>query len=159
MFSRILVPLDGSKFASRALDVAFEVAEYFSAELILVRVIHPVKTPLIAAGTYSETISAQSAELAMEIALKDEARRKKQAERYLKRKVRTVCQTVPISWEVATGQPGKEIIKLAKKRKVDLIIMSAHGTGGIKRAILGSVADEVSRKSGKSVMIIHPRQR
>ena len=159
MFSKILVPLDGSKFASRALDIAYEVADHFKAELILFRVVHPLKTPILTGGVYSEAMSAQTAEITTEIALKDEARRKKQAERYLKGKVRKGCQDVTCSWEIAVGQAGQEIIKRAKERKVDLIIMSAHGTGGIKRAILGSVADEVSRKSKKSVMIVHPRQR
>ena len=54
MFKRILVPLDGSRFGSRALRYATAIAQHFDAEVILIRVIRHT-TPMIAAEAVSYT--------------------------------------------------------------------------------------------------------
>ena len=60
------------------------------------------------------------------------------------------------TYQVKIGQPANEILKLARVEKADLIVLSTHGRGGIKRAILGSVADEVVRKFTGKVLVVHP---
>jgi nucleotide-binding universal stress UspA family protein len=42
---------------------------------------------------------------------------------------------------------------------MDLVVMTTHGKSGIKRAIMGSVADAVIRESGKPVLVIRPNTR
>jgi nucleotide-binding universal stress UspA family protein len=57
---------------------------------------------------------------------------------------------------VELGSPADKILELAKKEKIDLIIMGAHGRKGLERAIFGSVADKVVQSAPCPVMTIHP---
>jgi len=57
---------------------------------------------------------------------------------------------------VELGSPAEKILELAKKEKIDLIIMGAHGRKGLERAIFGSVADKVVQSAPCPVMTIHP---
>jgi nucleotide-binding universal stress UspA family protein len=160
MFKRILVPLDGSKFSSRALLYAHEIADNFDSEMILLRVVEPARPMAVAGGTFGTAQSPQAAKLSMEVALKEQKRHVELATRYLQRKSRTGnCDQVKCKYRVTTGNSGEQIIKAAIDEKVDLIVMSAHGRGGIKRAILGSVADEVIRESTKPVLVIRPKSK
>jgi len=160
MFSRILVPLDGSKFSSRALNYAFEIGNSFNSEIILLRVVEPVRPIAIASGTFGATESPQAAKISMEVALEEEKQHVDKATRYLRQKARTGnCHQVRCEYRVSVGNPAEQIIQTAKAEKIDLIVLSEHGRGGIKRAILGSVADEVIRKSTKPVLVIRPKSK
>jgi len=57
---------------------------------------------------------------------------------------------------VMTGDPAAKILELAKKEKIDLIIMGAHGRKGLERVFFGSVADEVVTNAPCPVLTIHP---
>jgi len=57
---------------------------------------------------------------------------------------------------VEMGSPAEKILEVAKKEKVDLIIMGAHGRKGLERAIFGSVADKVVQAATCPVVTIHP---
>lgn len=160
MFKRILVPLDGSKFSSRALIYAHEIADNFDSEIILLRVVEPARPMAVAGGTFGATESPQAAKISMEVALEEEKRHVEQATKYLQRKTRIGrCDQARCKYQVKVGVPGEQIIKVAKDEKVDLVVMSEHGRGGIKRAILGSVADEVIRKSTNPVLVIRPKSK
>jgi len=57
---------------------------------------------------------------------------------------------------VESGAAAAKILELAKKEKIDLIIMGAHGRKGLDRAIFGSVADKVVQGAPCPVLTIHP---
>ena len=57
---------------------------------------------------------------------------------------------------VLTGDPAGKILELAKKEKIDLIIMGAHGRTGLERVFFGSVADKVVTNAPCPVLTIHP---
>jgi len=57
---------------------------------------------------------------------------------------------------VELGSPAEKILEVAKKEKIDMIIMGAHGRKGLERAIFGSVADKVVQSAPCPVMTIHP---
>jgi len=57
---------------------------------------------------------------------------------------------------VELGAPAAKILEVAKKEKIDLIIMGAHGRKGLDRAIFGSVADKVVQGAPCPVVTIHP---
>ena len=57
---------------------------------------------------------------------------------------------------VEIGSPAEKILAVAKKEKVNLIIMGAHGRKGLERAIFGSVADKVVQGATCPVVTIHP---
>jgi nucleotide-binding universal stress UspA family protein len=52
--------------------------------------------------------------------------------------------------------PAKMILEVANREKIDLIVMGTHGRNGIKRALLGSVADRVLKVAPCPVVTIHP---
>lgn len=57
---------------------------------------------------------------------------------------------------VASGNAAPEILSLAKKRDIDLIVMGTHARTGAKHFLLGSVAERVVRESQVPVLTIHP---
>jgi nucleotide-binding universal stress UspA family protein len=52
------------------------------------------------------------------------------------------------------GAPAREIIEFAKCKGVDLIVMASHGRTGLARLVMGSVAEEVTRKAPCPVLIV-----
>jgi nucleotide-binding universal stress UspA family protein len=57
---------------------------------------------------------------------------------------------------VDVGSPAEKIVELAKKEKIDMIVMGAHGRKGLDRAIFGSVADKVVASAPCPVLTVHP---
>lgn len=160
MFKKILVPLDGSRFASRSLKYAVEIARQFNAEIILMRVEKPTTTITATDGPQPGIQSPAAAKVAVQIAFDEDKRHLSKARRYLTRKVRELnAKKITCSYHVLIGNPAEAIILYARKKKIDLIIMTSHGKGGIVRAVMGSVADEVVRNSGKPVLVIRPNKR
>jgi len=156
MFKRIIVPLDGSRLGSAALKYAEAVAERFTADLVLMQAVVPA-TPTPIPATPAGAMSPATAELALQAARAEDKRNAEKARRYLQRKVREVKgRGLRCSYKLVMGHPGKSIINLCRKERIDLAVMSTHGRGGLKRAILGSVADEVVRESKVPVLVIRP---
>ena len=58
---------------------------------------------------------------------------------------------------VASGNAAPEILKLTAAQGIDLIVMGTHGRTGLKRFLLGSVAERVVRESPVPVLTIHPK--
>lgn len=53
--------------------------------------------------------------------------------------------------------PADEIVKVATEERADVVVMSTHGYGAIKRAILGSTAQAVARRAPCPVLMVPPR--
>jgi nucleotide-binding universal stress UspA family protein len=68
------------------------------------------------------------------------------------------AQGVKASYQVTLGTPAKAIMDLVEAQQVSLIVMMSHGRGSFKRAIMGSVADEILRRSSVPVLIIRPKE-
>jgi nucleotide-binding universal stress UspA family protein len=150
MFQHILVPLDGSMRAERAISVAARLAHASGGNITLLRVV---------------TLPPEFAWQTMESAILQETYEANwtQATDYLKRlaasdelaKVATVT-------EVANGKPAQTILadagsQLLDVPPVDLIIMCSHGATGFKRWALGSVAQHVTHRSPVPVLVLHER--
>jgi nucleotide-binding universal stress UspA family protein len=156
MFKRLLVPLDGSRFASRALRYATEVARRFSAEVILVQVIKPA-TPVIDAGS-PVGVSPRAADIAVQASLEADKRNAARARRYLSGKARAIrSRHIQSSYRVLMGAAAHSIMKFSEREDIDLVVMTTHGKSGLKRALMGSVADVMIRESGKPVLVIRPQ--
>jgi nucleotide-binding universal stress UspA family protein len=143
MYKRILVPLDGSELAKKALDHAEKLAETFDAEIILFQVV-----PFM-------PICYGSPELVIPLIVDE--KQKEAAERYLtnlaeemKKRGHKVSTMVRIGQQVAA-----EIIDFAKEREVDLIVMCTHGRSGITLWALGSVAHKVLIRAETPILLIH----
>jgi nucleotide-binding universal stress UspA family protein len=142
---RLLVPLDGSPLAERALDVAREVAAP-DATLVLTRAV-PVDQDLAAGRT---TLTVVDEEETQRVAA--------EAEEYL-RGVRDELarDSRSVETDVRVGETGEEILAAAHERATDLIVMATHGRTGPARWLLGSVADQVVRHSQCPVLLVSAR--
>jgi nucleotide-binding universal stress UspA family protein len=147
MFQHILVPLDGSPLAERALPVAALIARSTGASLELVHAasIEVDYGPYFAqAPSYVETI------LEMEMA---------GARAYLERVARTeTLAGIRNEREVIPGPATTVIPVYAQSHDVDLIVMCSHGYSGAKRWMLGSVADRVVRCAPAPVLVLRDHE-
>lgn len=142
-FTRVLVPLDGSKLAEEALPVARMLAERLNAELRLVRGVTPRTVPDESARTLTAEVVA-SYELMASTYL-EEARLELET-----------SQTVETA--AVTGPPAEVILSQAEETPCDLIVMTSHGHHGFVRFALGSVTERVIGASSAPVLVIRPGQ-
>lgn len=158
MYTRIVVPLDGSRFSTRALKYASDLASRYQASLLLVQVVQPVRVipPVDPTGLTNPAATS----LTFEQASRQDSLNLARARRYLSRKARQMkALGVATAYQALEGDPADTIMKTARREKADLIIMATHGRSGFKRAILGSVADKVIRESGEPVLVVRPYRR
>jgi nucleotide-binding universal stress UspA family protein len=139
---RILIPLDGSRFAEEVLQPAGKLAAASKAELLLVGAAGPMEygyadgvpftrsgfdAVLRETGEYLEGVAAQ---------------------------LRAEGHTVTVDAE--TGRAGTVIENIARRRHVDLIAMATHGRSGMARLALGSVATEMLHRSTVPLLLWRP---
>ena len=146
-FSKILVPLDGSKNADRALDNALLIAEKFGSKIILMHVI---------GGFVPEfALSPEGFAIPNTTVLEVRESIKKNAKEMLKKRLEKVQKNnLKVSQVIKVGDPGSEIINFAEKNKIDLILMGARGLGAFKKLLLGSVSNKVTSHSHCPVLVV-----
>jgi nucleotide-binding universal stress UspA family protein len=153
VFERIIVPLDGSRLSAQAIPYASEVGKHFDAEVILVRVLPQAGLSIVSQATGMEDAAATDI-IAQEARMKD-VDNASNAKRYLMNWAQSLkTQGVKVSYQVTIGTPAKAIMEMAVAQQASLIVMMSHGRGWFKRAIMGSVADEILNKSSVPVLII-----
>ena len=142
--TRILVPLDGSELAERALEPARQVAEAFDAEVLLFRAwdmpLYGMEEPLNVVESLERAVRAS-------------------AEDYV---THSTCQLqaqgMRVRGETQGGTAAEGILEQAQHVKASLIVMSTHGRSGVSRWVMGSVADRVLRTSPIPVLLIRAAQ-
>jgi nucleotide-binding universal stress UspA family protein len=145
MFRRILVTVDGSDFSERALQPAFQIAQKFGAEVVLLRVLTQ-EAVAAAAGNGPQYV---------EISQLHERHDREEADNYLRGiKAQWLATGVPITAQVVVGAPPEEILHAADIGDADLIVMSTHGRSGLSRFLYGSVAEAVLRGTQLPVLMI-----
>ncbi len=146
MIKRILVPLDGSELAERALRYAKELAKPLGASLILLRVVNSLE--LSSAQAFSGYLPAEVYDAAFE-----DARRA--ARDYLEHTAkRLAAEGIQVDWVMRTGDPAGEVIEHERECGCDLVVMSTHGRSGIARWVFGSVADRILRGGTIPVLLV-----
>jgi nucleotide-binding universal stress UspA family protein len=135
----ILVPLDGSSVAEQALPVAIAVAERARCKIKLVLVHQPL-VGIEPGPAYTKM------ELAMEKANRDYLR--SVVARYRERLGRTLTSAV------LEGPVAATLARYGRELSADLMVMTTHGRGGIRRAWLGSVADQLIRTSEVPILVV-----
>jgi nucleotide-binding universal stress UspA family protein len=153
MFRRIVVPLDGSPFADRALPVAMKIARTAGAAVELVHVHVPESF-----GNGIDTIPAFRYQGVMEFAAGlDEARRQREVDALQERALSLRAQEgLEVAVRVLSGHIGDAVEHEAEAFHADLIVMATHGRSGYARARLGSVGDIVLRSAIMPVLFVRP---
>ena len=143
-YKKILVCLDGSALAETALPHAQMLAFDDDAEIILLRIsVNPAAEFSFSDPSFAdEIIQEMEAET---LAYMQSARSKLQ-----KAGFRT-------SFLICQGAITETILRIAAESQADVIVMSTHGRSGVKRWLLGSVADRVVTHSDLPVLLIRPR--
>jgi nucleotide-binding universal stress UspA family protein len=137
----MLVPLDGSELSEVVFPYAKELAGRLGLDVILLHVHSPEEggaVPLHRA--YIE----HKAELI------------KQKSQEVQEKVGSgsVGPAIKVRGELAVGHPAEEILRFAGENDIDLILMATHGRSGIRRWVMGSVADKVLRAAKVPVWLV-----
>lgn len=141
MYSRVLVPLDGSALSEAVLPFIVEIAGPLDMEVVLLRVLEP-QVPVVVEGT-------------RHVEIEDVEARRREAEAYLAPLARRLEERgVRVRTHVARGEPAAEIVGVARELGADLIAMSTHGRGGLGRLLFGSVAEAVLRQAHLPVFLM-----
>ena len=134
MYTTIVVPLDGSRLAERAIPYA----RSLSAELLLVRAVNVRSTPWEEEGAGQRKAAAS-------------------ADAYLARVTgRRMLSSTKVRTEVYCAPAQDAILASARASGAQLIVMSTHGRAGLKRAIFGSVAEAILRRTDIPVLLVPP---
>ncbi len=149
MFSRVMVPLDGSKVGEAALPVIEHLVDKLApgtkVEVILIGVITMLRHWVVV-GEASAPVSYSEEELRLI---------KERVGDYLNRTGESLKKKgVTISTIVSSGNAADEILKAAEEAKVDLIAMSTHGRSGLRRLAFGSITDKVLHRSHVPVLMV-----
>ena len=143
MFTHILVPLDGSERAESAIPVAARIARATGGSVELLRV---VSYPLDS-GTYlMQPVGLSEETMDAELA---------NAADYLRKVAASADLTgIPTKTQVYSGLPAATIISFIREQEVSLVVMCSHGDTGLKRWVVGSVAQKVVRHSAVPVLVL-----
>jgi nucleotide-binding universal stress UspA family protein len=140
----ILVPTDFSTRSYPAIDAAIELAQQFSAELVVLHVLGPIPTAL--------PTSAGEAALSAEIyrdALYEDSRQALDDLVHERIPEGIRCRT-DLEW----GSPAVKIVDHAATQNADLIVICTRGATGLARLVMGSVAEKVVRLSDVPVLTV-----
>ncbi len=150
MFTHILVALDGSELAEKALPVAGNLAKSSGGTIHLIQAVS--RQPEFEAAHGGEA-SPQLAELSLDLARRLIETRQTSGQEYLDR-VAAELAGGKVETAILEGAADEQIISYSREHGVDLIVISTHGYGGVKRLLLGSVTDRVIRSCEVPVLVI-----
>lgn len=145
MYSKILVPLDGSELAECVLPHVQAISTGCNVPAVeVIRVVEPAQLPTRGGIALS---GADVKRMRSEM--------KSDAERYLQQMVGDLKgRGIHAVAKVLEGKPAEQIVEYARGAQADLVIMASHGASGITRWVWGSVADRILRGSSVPVLLI-----
>ncbi len=137
MYTKVVVPLDGSPLAEVALPYAEEIAGKMGSDIILLSVL-PSEEPNEYRNhhLYTKKIVDITGH---------------QVRKYLKN---SAIKTIKVGTATRTGNPAEGILDYANKAYPCLIVMATHGRSGIGRWAVGSVADKVVRATTRQPLLL-----
>lgn len=147
MYSRILVPLDGSKRAEAILGHVEDLAAGHDATVILMQVVEPTHINVRPEGPYTPQTMTEYERSARE------------AETYLaglqgQLREMGIASTLRVEY----GPVVAAIIRVADEEGVDLIALASHGRGALSRVFYGSVAAGLLQRVDRPLLLIRARQ-
>ena len=144
MYSRIVVPLDGSSLSERALTDARALSRTTGAPIHLVRVVD--FTQIERYGRYAWALEAAMVEPVV-------SEEEPEARQYLEAKVSILRgEGVDVTSTTCRGRAARALV--AELQPGDIVVMASHGRGNISRWLLGSIAEEVLRHSPVPVLLV-----
>lgn len=141
MFTKILVPLDGSEIAATVLPRVIEIAMSFKSKVTLFHVCYSGVGPMVGQATPGVMKSA-------------EAQEQKFCNTFLAKSGQDLKNIgLDADWVCQDGDPAREIIAFAQDKGYDLIVMGTHGAGEVVW-YMGGVANKVSSHATVPVLLL-----
>ncbi len=144
MHRRIVVPLDGSETSEAALEEAISQAKAFKLPIHLVRIVdtHVLEQASGSAAAFNYTVLGDLFE-----------QESNDARAYIDGiEKRLESDGITVTQDVRVGPIARSI--LDSLQDGDMVVMGSHGRSGIKRWVLGSIAEEVLRHSRGPVLMV-----
>lgn len=170
MFKRIMVPVETKEKSEIAIKIAYDMAELHKSEIILFNVINP-KSLMVEPEPVEETeeeeegeeTEGKKEEKPQEIQdtlteiQREERRKALEEDRY--KMLYSIKRTAPnermkVFIDIVEGDPATKISEMARKNKVDLIIMPKSGKIGPRRVLVGDIALKVAEITEIPLMMI-----
>ena len=152
MFTHILVPLDGSELAEKALPMARYLASSSGATIHLIEVV--TRQPELEAARGGGDFGVQASEMARDLAHQLVESRLAWGKEYLEGIADQLkSEGVEAKTAIKEGAAVENIVDYAREHGIDLVVMSTHGYGGFKRLLMGSVTDGVIRSCEAPVLV------
>jgi nucleotide-binding universal stress UspA family protein len=137
----ILIATDGSPGARAAVERGLDLAEDTHADVVFLAVRRP-PVPVFGDRYWQHSITNELARLRPALS---EATAEAEA------------RGISVDYDLLEGDAAEEILRLARSRDVDLIVIGSRGLGAVKSAILGSVSKRVLRESDRPVVVVNER--
>lgn len=146
MIRRVLHPSDFSKASGAAFKKAVEMAKADRAELMVVHVVNPI-VPVVGEGYVSPKMYEDVAE-------STRAWAQKQLDKLLAKAKQAGARAKGF---VLEGVAHEQIVRFAKSKRVDLVVLGTHGRSGLAKLFLGSVAGRVVASATCPVLTVRGR--
>ncbi|HWP59619.1 MAG TPA: universal stress protein [Candidatus Acidoferrales bacterium] len=145
MYAKIIVPLDGSELAEGVLPYVRSLARGLGLPVTLLQVIDPEIISALADSSrrrYFDNVAAGM---------------KTHAADYLRKLVPSFPEPSKVDAAVEIGKPAETIVRIGATHPDALMAMATHGRSGLRRWIVGSVADKVLHGASNHLLLIRPR--
>lgn len=144
----ILLPTDFSDCANFALPYAAGIARATGASLLCVHVVETV-VPAVGYSGMSEPLPIADISEQLEESAEREMPRVAECEE---------CAGLNVEEMIVHGDAATEVVRVARERRVDLIVVSSHGRTGLGRILFGSTAEAIVRHATCPVLVVKPPQ-
>ena len=149
---KILCPVDFSEPSNAALISAVELAEHYSASIILVHAINEIDPTPSPSYTLTHHLMDQIPQIMGQMT--------ENAHKAMQDLIKNhVDQRIPAEHRVVIGDPAESIVQLAENEEADLIVMATHGRSGLKGLFFGSVAEKVVRSAACPVLTMRYKEK
>ena len=142
MIDDILLPIDGSEAIEPVLEMAATIAHPFDATVHLLHVAEPPRLIY----EYGDRVAYETVMRAL----------RSEGHQHLIRAARGLrdLSITSIETVVQEGHPAEVILAFSQDHEVDLVVMGTHGHRGLRRTFMGSIAEEVVRRSDVPVLTV-----
>jgi nucleotide-binding universal stress UspA family protein len=150
MFRKVLFPTDFSDCSYKALECLRQMRDAGVEEVVIVSVLDERDTDLVTTG-----IGWLSGDRMVEYDARIEKRMRENVQERLNGMAGVLRDAgMKVRAEIAKGVPSVEILAIAKRERTSLIVMGSHGRSNLAGVVVGSVSEEVLRRSNVPVLII-----
>lgn len=136
----IVAPVDLDEHSAKVISYAAQMAEKLGAKLTVLHIVEPIRAmgDMILGSTTIEDFNA---------------RRYSQSKQVLGK---LIADCSGCTAELIVGEIVEEIVSFARKSQADLIIIGTHGSKGIEKLLLGSVAERVVKRAPCPSLVMNP---